>query len=92
MTAVAEDLDLSWVAFSDELEDEPCDGLCRESCDMEAVAAVVWQRPCEHEPVPEQECAAHRDQLAAEAAACDSVFSCTECQGLAVLLRIEPIR
>jgi hypothetical protein len=90
MTALAEDLDLSWVTFTDDFEDEPCDGLT-EQCGQEAVVVAFWDRPCGHGPDESSLCAEHRDELAVMA---EQVlyFRCMTCPEKVVLLRMEPIR
>ena len=93
MTAIAEDLDLSWVTFTDDREDECCeldqDGV---ECSREAVAVAVFDRLCGCGPSLLRCCADHRDELLAEDREPDSDWRCSECGAPMRLLRIDSIR
>ena len=88
MTAVAEDLDLSWVTFADEQPEDPCVGPSHQPCPMEPVALAIWLKPCGCSAEPTRHCASHRDFLLE----CAWDFRCSACDGPAWLLRMEPIR
>jgi len=90
MTAIAEDLDLSWVTFTDDREDEPCDWHDGQ-CSREAVALAVWDRPCDCHGPTDRLCAAHRDEVLATDRRPGDWF-CNDCGATVRLLRIEPIR
>jgi hypothetical protein len=90
VTAVAEDLDLSWVTFSEPADG--CDGI-NGPCSREPVAVAIWDRPCLCDSSLTRYCAEHRDFLVAFIGRPDFAgFECTKCAGRIRLLRIEPIR
>ena len=95
MTAVAEDLDLSWVTFAADDHGTPCIWLVTPPdarCGHEAVAIAVWDQPCACTPAEEPVCAAHRDEILAHDSEPGTCWSCGCCDAPVTLLRIEPIR
>jgi hypothetical protein len=88
MTAVAEDLDLSWVTFTDQSDDEPC---IATECKREPVAVAFLETRCDHVPGRVALCVCHRDQLVAAASA-PRELGCLVCDSRVVLIRVEPIR
>jgi len=93
MTAIAEDLDLSWATFLTGHADESCDGWLREDCGLEAVVLAWWAPVCACHTNPFRLCAGHRDELAAaEAASPGAPWVCDICGARAFLVRVEPIR
>jgi hypothetical protein len=91
MTAVDERIDLSWVTFTDDPDDE-CDGfLDDDDCPSEPVAVAVWKAWCDCAAGETRHCARHRDQLAALVAAGEPL-ECQECHSRVLLLRLEPLR
>jgi hypothetical protein len=93
MTAVAEDLDLSWIRFTDDpADEEDCDGLFEEDdCALEPVVVAVWKTFCPCADDETRHCADHRDELA-RAVAEGRLFACTACRTAVLLLRLEPVR
>lgn len=93
MTAIAEDLDLSWVTFADAGSSDTCTGWLDQPCPLEAVALAWWETHCGCDPNPGRLCAGHRDALRAlEAADPGRWWECAKCGALARLIRIEAIR
>ena len=91
MTAVAEDLDLSWVTFTDEPA-ITCLWRLHGDCPREPVAAAVWDRTCHAgAPNPQPLCAHHRDQVARAARVSFGQFRCKQTGTTVVLLRIGPL-
>jgi hypothetical protein len=93
MTAIAEDLDLSWVTFTAPVPGDSCGGWFGKECPLEAVALSWWETRCDCDPNPARLCAGHRDTLRAlEAADPGGWWECSGCGSLARLIRIEPIK
>ena len=95
MTAVAEDLDLSWVTFSGGDPGKPCDyGRPRNDpqCPLEPVARAEWEQDCCDVKAPELLCAGHADKLRAAGKVDRGRFRCSGCTGIVRLISIEPIR
>lgn len=92
MTAVIEDLDLSWATFTDECGGESCDGRHGKPCGLEAVVRAAWKRTCPCAKDFLLFCAGHRDELLAQVAIGGRRFLCSECESPVELVAMEPIR
>jgi hypothetical protein len=90
VTAVAEDLDLSWVTFSAG-PDDCCHWRQPGPCALEAIAEAIWDRDC-CGTTPRLFCAGHRDRTADDSLRRDGWFCCIGCRASVRLLRIEPLR
>lgn len=92
MTAVAEDLDLSFVTFTAGGGDDDCEGDGDGACSLEAIVLLIFVTSCDHDRPDQRACVAHRDKFVAAAAETDGAFQCGTCGAVAHLIRIEPIR
>lgn len=92
MTAVAEDLDLSWVTFTGHDPGEPCFWDVPEDCHAEALFRAVFDRACGHALAVWPLCLAHRDELEHFDKTHPGGWWCQVCDRPFRLLRIEPIR
>jgi hypothetical protein len=90
LTAVLEDLSLSWVTFGNNPDD--CQWFPLDGCPGEPVAVAWWDGTCCDDATDScRLCAPHRDELAAgHAHGCR--FTCGFCNATRVLLRIEALR
>lgn len=93
MTALAEDLDLSWVTFAADDRGTPCVWKVApdQRCGRESVAMSVWDQPCACSPAEAPVCMGHRDHILAQDAECPE-WECVECRAQVRLLRMEPLR
>jgi len=90
MTAVAEDLGLSWVTFTGDHRDS-CRWKVDGSCSLEAVAEATWDKACcEKSENPQKLCAPHRDYVLAGSPS--GFFRCIACRSRVRLVRMEPIQ
>ena len=89
MTAVAEDLDLSWVTFGTD-PCKPCEGLLTDDskCPAEALFILIFEGCGATELAL---CLPHKDMVAKTLGA-GGLAVCTHCNAVMRLLRIEPVR
>jgi len=92
MTTITETgIDLSWVTFSDDGDDQICD-VRNPECANEAVAVAHWEMTCTCRDCVWLLCVEHRDLLEGFCLVVGRRFRCPDCAAWITLLRIEPLR